>query len=285
MQSFKLLWMFLGLMVAISLPQLGQSQTAPVAEAQAASSSEAMASTKNSATNVRAGTKIAAELSSTVDARTAKPRDKVEARVTKNLKQNGRIVINKGDRLVGHITEVQAGSTADAGSRMAIAFDQLVSGESTSQLNAVMTSVLSTPNEESAPGQDMMGLEPMPVGGPARSGGSRGPGGGGLSSPVNSTVNAAGSTVGPEARGVGTAAGTTRDATTSAATRGSLGSSTGTTLATPIRDIRVQSESHAEQGTSTTSVLSTRHGNLRLESGTRMQFRVAAQAESGGETK
>jgi hypothetical protein len=61
--------------------------------------------------------------------------------------------------------------------------------------------------------------------------------------------------------------------------------STSAGLATPIRSIHVQSESGVDQQVGANSVLTTRHGGLRLESGTQMQFRVAAQSEAGGEAK
>lgn len=57
---------------------------------------------------VRAGTQINAELQSTVDARTAKPNDQVVARVTKDVKQNGRTVVHKGDRLGGTVDSRRA---------------------------------------------------------------------------------------------------------------------------------------------------------------------------------
>jgi len=63
---------------------------------------------KEDAAGIRAGTKIKAELESTLDARTAKPGDEVTTRVTQDVKQKGQTVVRKGDHLVGRVTEGEA---------------------------------------------------------------------------------------------------------------------------------------------------------------------------------
>ena len=196
------------------------------------------------------------------------------ARVTKDVKQNGRTVIHKGDRLVGHVTDVQAAATSKASSRMAVQFDSLMSGESTTQLHATITSLVSSRAEGSAQEEQMAGSMLAPGPGSVASGGGRGAGGGGL-------LGGVGSTVGSVAGNVGSTASSTLGATGRAA--GSSNTSAG--LATPIRSIHVQSEAGVDQQVGANSVLTTRHGGLRLESGTQMQFRVAAQSEAGGEAK
>lgn len=221
------------------------------------------------------------------------------ARVTKDVKQNGRTVIHKGDRLVGHVTDVQAAATSKASSRMAVQFDSLMSGESTTQLHTVITSLISSRAEGSAQEEQMGGPMLGPSPGPVASGGGRGAGGGGLLGGVGSTVNAAGSAAGSVAGNAGSATSSTLGGTTSAAgsTVGGVGASVGATgraagsnntsagLATPIHSIHILWESGVDQQAGTNSVLTTRHGGLRLESGTQMQFRVAAQSEAGGEAK
>jgi hypothetical protein len=225
----------------------------------------------NAKADVNSGTKVAAELTSALDARTAKPGDEVIAKVTKDVKQDGRTVIHKGDRLVGHVTEVQGGAAANAGSRLAVTFDQLQSGSSTFQLNSVLSSVFSARSEEGAQG----GAAPMPAisPGPSRSSGSSGGGllGGATSSvgsTVNSTVGAAGSAGGV----VGGAAGVAHSSTAGSSGRGGL--------VAPLSSIRVRSDAQGSQDAGVNSVLSARHGDVRLESGTRMEFRVTGTAET-----
>jgi len=258
-------------------PPSRHAQASANSAAKAMSSSRAAASGKGQSADVQEGTKISTQLMSTVDARKAKPGDKVAARVTKNVKQHGRTVIHKGDKLVGHITNVQAGAAGNAGSSVAVAFDHLVQGSSSTQLNAVLTSILSVPNSNQG------GMEPMaPAMAPPMAAPSGG-GGGGLLGGVGSTAGAAaGSTVGAAGATVG-AAGQTLGGVggaVGAAANSSLGSSSALNLSTPVRQVHLESQASADQSTGMNSVLSTRKGDLRLESGTRMQFRVTGNSQA-----
>lgn len=242
-----------------------QAQATANAAARAVSTSQAMASTKGQSAEIKNGTKISAKLMSSVDARSARPGDKVVAKVTKNVKQHGRIVVHKGDRLIGHVTNVKSAAKGQAGSALGVKFDQLVAGHSTTQLNTVLTSILSVPGSNSE-GPEPMQAPPMaaPVAAPAGGGG----GGllGGVGSTVGSTAGIAGSAVGDVGGSIG------------AATQSTLGANSALNLSTPARQIHLQSQASANESTGTDSVLTTRHGNLRLQSGTRMQFRVAANS-------
>ena len=258
------------------------AQGSASAEAQQKSSADAQA--KQNATSLRSGTKIQAELESALSTRGAKPGDEVAARVTKDVKQNGQVVLHKGDRLLGRVTEVQSAATADGSSRLGVAFDRVVQGGATSELHAVVRSVLSTPSQERARNEEMQRrhesepMAPAPRPAAAASGATSAVGGatstagsvvGGATSTVDSTVGgAASSTV----RGTG--------GTVDAASGTQVGSSAGTMLSTPISNIRVQSNAQGENQTSAGSVLSTRRGDLNLESGTRLQLQTVAQAEA-----
>ena len=256
------------------------------AEAQQKSSADAKA--KQNAASLRSGTKIQAELESALNTRGAKPGDEVAARVTKDVKQNGQVVLHKGDRLLGRVTEVESAASADAGSRLAVAFDRVVQGEATSELHAVVRSVLSTPSQERARGEEMRRqhesapMAPAPRPAATASGATSAAGGvvGGATSTAGSVVGGAASTVDST---VGATAGSTVRGTTGtvdAATGARVGSSAGTMLSTPISNIRVQSNAQGENQTSAGSVLSTRRGDLHLESGTRLQLQTVAQAET-----
>ncbi len=246
-------------------PTPKHAQSSVNSTASAVSSSAANATAQGQSADIREGTKINTRLMSTVDARKAKPGDKVVARVTKNVKQHGHTVVHKGDRLVGHITNVQAGAAGHAGSSVAVAFDELVQGSSTAHLNAVLSSIVSVPNSSEG------GMAPMPAPTPPPMAAPSGGGGGlvgGVGSTVGSTVGAAGSTLG----GVG--------GTVGAATQSTLGSNAALNLSTPVRQVHLGTQASAEQSTNMDSVLSTRKGNLRLQSGTRMRFRVEASSNA-----
>lgn len=228
---------------------------------------------KPAAQELRAGTRIEATLESSLDARSAKPGDEVTARVTKDVKQEGQVVIHKGDRLLGHITAVEAGGAAGATSQLAVSFDRLLQGGASSELHAVVTAVLSTPSEDRARQEERMAREdPMMAPPPQRSGSRPRSGSGGLlggaGSTVNSTVGATTSAVGGVAGGAG------------ATSRTAVGSTAGAVLSTPVRAVRLESGARAEHQSSLGSVFSTRDGQLRLESGTRLRFEVAARSES-----
>lgn len=235
------------------------------------------------------GTKIDAVLESTLDAHKAKPGEEVTAKVTKNVKAHGKVVIRKGGQLVGRITNVQAGTTAKSASQIAVTFDRLVQGNTTSRLNAVVTSVLSTPHCEQVSSMDMREAE-APMRGstmPAPSGSGGGGLVGGVAGTANSTVEAVGSVAGgattttlKSATSATGSAGAAVGNTVEASTNARLGNLSGASVATPVRAIHLSSETRADNNTGVNSVFSTRHGNLRLNSETRLQFKVAANSEA-----
>lgn len=298
MRRSKWFGITVGAVLALSLsafgqeqkPSRGQSKASASAAGNAESSSQADASAGKPSSqggrsaDVRAGQKIDAQLVSALDARTAKPGDEVVARVTKNVKQDGRVVVHKGDRLVGHVTEVQSAATSKGESRLGVVFDQLATGESTATLNAVLVSMASAEQSSSSQAEAMAMPEPMPVivpsGGARSSGGATASGGGGLIGGVGSTVGSVTGTAGTAVAGTTGATLGQVGGTVGTATGANAAGRSGAGPATPLRAIQINSEASGQHESSATSVLSTRHGDMRLESGTQMQFRVASQAEA-----
>lgn len=297
--------------VAVAAPRiLGQSKATAGTntQAQAASESTVKAGSQkaqagaNSAANsseqsnlnpsakpldLNSGTKISAALVSTVDARTAKPGDQVAARVTKNVKQHGKVVIHKGDEIVGRVTEAQAGANSKAASHLAVSFDRVVEGGSTFQLNSVAHSVFSNDNTaamQSLGADDMGGMGGGPTMAPDGGGPRGGLGSGGMGGAVGSAAGAAGSAVGSTANVAGSAVGgvTSKvDSNASGAVRGGAG----TTAGAPWGSVHLSSGASSNQQASASSVFSTSHGDVRLDSGTRIEFRVSGQSETGSSTK
>src|ERR1700685_2696851 len=72
------------------------------------------------------GTAVNAELNSSVDSKKAKVGDKVEAHTTEEIKYAGKIIVPKGAKLEGHVTEATARSKGDSGSTLAIQFDKAI---------------------------------------------------------------------------------------------------------------------------------------------------------------
>jgi len=72
------------------------------------------------------GTLIPAELSKSVDAKKAKVGDPIEARTAADMLSNGKIVMPRNTKVLGHVTSVKAHSKDSPDSMVGIAFDRLV---------------------------------------------------------------------------------------------------------------------------------------------------------------
>jgi hypothetical protein len=86
----------------------------------------AAAQTEPGAVTLPSGTAVNAELNSSVDSKKAKVGDRVEAHTTEEIKYAGKIIVPKGTKLEGHVTEATARSKGDSGSSLAIQFDKAI---------------------------------------------------------------------------------------------------------------------------------------------------------------
>lgn len=69
-------------------------------------------------------TALQVELTHNIDAKNAKPGDPVEAKLTQDVKEDGKVVLHRGAKLVGHVSETQARSKENPESRLGIVFDK-----------------------------------------------------------------------------------------------------------------------------------------------------------------
>jgi hypothetical protein len=76
--------------------------------------------------NIAKGTTLVAELSHGLNAKKLKAGDKVKAVLTQDLVIKGRIVAPSDSKLVGHVAEVKASTSADPESRLGVVFDKVV---------------------------------------------------------------------------------------------------------------------------------------------------------------
>ena len=132
------------------------------AQAGAQTSSSASAVPSASADNSRLnasladGSSIVAELSSSVDSKKIKQGDAVTARTTADIRADGKTIIPKGTKLVGHVTEAAARAKGGADSTLGIAFDKAVlKGGEELPLNVAIVAVAPPPS--AMPGQQNMG--------------------------------------------------------------------------------------------------------------------------------
>src|SRR5713226_8675715 len=99
---------------------------------QAQASGNASASTSASAQNGQAnaslasGTAFNAALSSPIDSRKCKPGDPVNAHTTEAIKSEGKTVVPKGSKLVGHVTQASARAKGESESSLGIVFDKAI---------------------------------------------------------------------------------------------------------------------------------------------------------------
>jgi hypothetical protein len=216
------------------------------------------------------------ELVGKLDAKTARTGDAVVVKTSQAFRTSEGIVVPKGSRLIGHVTEAQAHGNGYQDSRLGIEFDraELKSGESL-HLHSMIESVappanaLATASMDSSEGVGAMG------GGDGRSIGGRSGGGllGGASAATSATAgvgssldHATGGSVGVASdltSGAGAAVGNGLNG--AAGTTGSLGAH-----ATAIPGVMLESGASA----SASSVLSASKRNVHLESGSQMTLGV-----------
>jgi hypothetical protein len=78
------------------------------------------------ASQLKSGNSIYATLVKPVDARKNKPGDPVVARTTEDVKSEGKVVIPRGSKIVGHVTEVKTRGKGQAESVVGVVFDHAV---------------------------------------------------------------------------------------------------------------------------------------------------------------
>ncbi|HKP45765.1 MAG TPA: hypothetical protein VJT50_04135 [Pyrinomonadaceae bacterium] len=225
--------------------------------ATASSQTSATANGQNKSVSLDSGTRVAGELQSTLDARRAKVGDQVVLRTTQAIKSNGRTVVSKGSRLIGHVTEVTQNTGSKGQSRIGLLFDRLEGGSLNVPIVASITSVVSGSARARANDEDVFANDSSTMSSRSTGGRSSSAGNGGL---VGGVVNSTTSTVGGVVGGTTAAVGSTVDSTT-----GIVGNTTNG-LGQSLRGIQIsQSSETSVQGS---SVLSLQGKNLRLEKGT-----------------
>jgi hypothetical protein len=78
------------------------------------------------ASKILPGTVIPAELSKSLDAKKAKPGDKIEAKTTMDMLSQGKVVIPRNSKIEGHVTSAKPHTKDSPESELGIAFDRLL---------------------------------------------------------------------------------------------------------------------------------------------------------------
>jgi hypothetical protein len=256
----------LALSLSLSCSLLAQAQQTSTQTTAAASNQTSMAAKQAGKTiQLDSGTHLSGQLQNTVDARNARVGDQVILKTTQAIKSHGRTVVDKGSRLVGHVTEVAQASKGSGESRIGILFDRLEHGSLQVQIAATISSITGARANASANDQDVFASD-MSANGSARTRSSASGSNGGLLGGVGSTV---GGVVGGTTSAVGSAVNSTA---------GAVGNTTAG-VGRSLGGIRVsQSSSASVEGS---SVLSLQGQNLRLEKGTNFNLVLTESASAG----
>jgi hypothetical protein len=251
------------------------------AAASSSTSTATSAKDGHSSASLSEGTAMNAALSQPVDAKKNKPGDPVAAKTTQATKSEGRVVIPKGSRLVGHVTECKQRSKEEKESALGIVFDKAIlkNGEEI-PLNVTIRALAAaqTAAESSAGGDDLS------AGGGAM-GSARAAGGGGLGG-VRSTAGAAtGAVTNTAANAGGVASGAVNSTVNAAgAARGAVGGlNAAGQLASNSQGVfgleglnLNAAASNSTQG----SLITSTSKNVHLDSGTQLLLVSQAQAST-----
>jgi len=220
------------------------------------------------------GTTLQAELTKSLDAKKAKPGDEITAKATQDVKANGQVVVRKGSKLVGHVTEAQARTKENSESRLGVVFDHAILKDGSEvNFNAVVQALAAAPVSAVAMGSDDMNMgggagHPQPMGGGSMGGGVVG----GATSGIGSTVGGVTNTAGSVASSTTGTVNSTVNGTAGAAVNGTLNS-------TSRGVVGLQGLSLSSVASSTTnaqtSVISSTTQNVKLDSGTQMVLQVS----------
>jgi hypothetical protein len=246
-------------------------KNAPQVNSQSSSQAAAQASAngQNAGADLAEGTTVHAVLTKPVDARKSKVGDEVAAKSTEDVKSQGRAVIPKGSRLLGHVTEARAKTKGESDSALGIAFDRAVLKDGRELPFSFSIQALAASRSTATAAADP---EPtMGSTGPAMGPAGRPNGGmlGGATGTVGATAGAAANTAGS----VGTAAGgAIRGATEGMTAEGTLTSSAQGVIGLPGMTLDAGT-SAGTQG----SVITSKNQNVHLDSGTQLVLRANAK--------
>jgi hypothetical protein len=252
--------------VAVSWAVMALAQDSG-AQAASSTTTQAAASAAGSSAVLANGTTINAELAKSIDSRKLKVGDQVAAKVRQDVRSDGRVVIRRGSRLVGHVTEVKSRAKGDAQTSLGIMFDHaVVKGGQDVPLHAVIQAI--APPERVAASDDMgMSSQSQATMGPEGAQPSSGPLNGAPRA-VSNAPAAAANTVG----NVGRAAGNTAGQVAGAAANTNVNAGTTGVVGLP----GLQLDTQASTATSG-SVITSSGKDVRLDSGTQLMLRVVTE--------
>ena len=227
------------------------------------------------------GTAMNAALSQPVDARKNKPGDQVTARTTEATKSEGKVVIPKGSKLIGHVSECKQRGKEEKESALGIVFDKAIlkNGQEI-PLNVTIRAIAAAQSAATS----SVGGDDLSTGGGAMSS-ARASGGGALGG-VRSTAGAATGAVTNTAANAGGIAGGAVNSTVNAAgaARGTVGglNTAGqlTSNSQGVFGLEGLNLNTAASNSTQGSLITSTSKNVHLDSGTQLLLVSQAQAST-----
>jgi len=262
------------------------------AGATATAQGSAAAKGQSAQSSLAAGTAVNAELDKSLDSKKAKVGDAVTARTTEAVKEEGKVVLPKGTKLMGHVTRASARGKGDSDSTLGVQFDRAeLKGGQEMAVQLALQALAAPAGVAPIGGDDLQG---MGAGGSASaSGASRG----GAGAPVGGAVSGAASTAARTTGNVAGAANSTVNSTTNAAagaaesvgatTQGATGglNSSGQLVANSRGVFGLNGLSLSADASNSTqgSVIASSGKSVRLDSGTRLLLTTQANTSASAQ--
>jgi hypothetical protein len=228
------------------------------------------------------GTTLQAELTKSVDAKKAKSGDEVTAKLAQDVKSDGKVVLHKGSKLVGHVTEAQAKSKENAESKLGIVFDKAIlkGGEEVAFSGVIQALAPPVQGTASIAGDESSSLGSGMGSGGSSMGGARSSGAGGVVAPIGGATSAASSTLGSATNAAGNTVGSVAGSAGGTVNRAGAVAANGTLTSAAHGAIGMQGMvlNPAVAGSAQGSVISSARNNVKLDSGTQLVLQVAGSA-------
>jgi hypothetical protein len=244
------------------------------------SSSTSAKAGQHSAT-LAGGTAMNASLSQPIDAKKNKPGDPVTAKTIEAVKSDGKVVIPRGTKLIGHVTECKQRSKEEKESALGIVFDKAIlkNGEEV-PMNVTVQALAAAQTATSS----SVGNEDLSAGGGA-TGSGRSSGGGALGGVRSTAGGATGAVTNTAANAGGVASGTVNSTVNAAgATRGAVGGLNAagqlTSNSHGVFGLEGLNLSSAASNSTQGSLITSTSKNVHLDSGTQLLLVSQAQASA-----
>lgn len=212
-------------------------------------------------TLLKSGTNLDAQLQGTLDVKKSKVGDEVVLKTTKTIKENGEVIIPKGTKLIGKVTEVQQKTKDSAISKIGVVFETIEGKNLSAPINASIVSITNISNN-TAVGDVFESNTSANTTGSASSGNS---GGGGLLGGTTQAVGGVLKTTTQTVGGVTNTAGQTVGGATS-------------TVGSTIKGLQISQTASGSANSSTT--LSSADKNLKIEKGANFRIQLNKSVEN-----